>query len=264
MARILRSASGSSPHTRGALGGISGGFSEAWDHPRIRGEHMDSTESPSNPVGSSPHTRGAPMSEPLPVERRRIIPAYAGSTEPDPIKPPIGEDHPRIRGEHAQRIAVDGAPPGSSPHTRGAPASNLQQSMGAGIIPAYAGSTDSLTLGPPTGRDHPRIRGEHTGFGRARRHRRRIIPAYAGSTAPRSRRSRRGQDHPRIRGEHETLVWLLGNVFGSSPHTRGAPEKRPRATRPRRIIPAYAGSTFFLSVPGGFPPDHPRIRGEHR
>ena len=71
---------GSSPHTRGApqmfedpdlppgiipayagsTGATSDGFSEAWDHPRIRGEHGGEDPGGAPAAGSSPHTRGAP------------------------------------------------------------------------------------------------------------------------------------------------------------------------------------------------------------
>ncbi len=177
-------------------------------------------------------------------------------------------------------------PPGSSPHTRGAPASREARGRALG--------------------DHPRIRGEHG---------KRDI-----------RRDRWRVDHPRIRGEHITAdaVWLvavgiipayagstLGNhqiparLKGSSPHTRGAPGRWQTSTSLRRdhprirgehenvirvercvvgIIPAYAGSTASPSgglqrVTGSSPHtrgalcrclktrchcwDHPRIRGEH-
>ena len=111
---------GSSPHTRGALGefwipyadiGIIPAYAgstrsprrrcrAAGDHPRIRGEHRrrrgtDVGRCGSSPHtrgalgavnlsgpggGSSPHTRGAPAVQDRRGRRRRIIPAYAGST----------------------------------------------------------------------------------------------------------------------------------------------------------------------------------------
>ena len=99
-------ATGSSPHTRGALYTIktNGGESRiipayagstglcdlgpeaAPDHPRIRGEHPQDDDVRVYYYGSSPHTRGAPS---------------VGC-------PPTGAsaDHPRIRGEHLV-IAVD-------------------------------------------------------------------------------------------------------------------------------------------------------------
>ena len=51
---------------------------------------------------------------------------------------------------------------GSSPHTRGA---LLVERFFGGIlriIPAYAGSTGASCVAEIGGRDHPRIRGEHT------------------------------------------------------------------------------------------------------
>ena len=50
------------------------------DHPRIRGEHPIDPTMVWNVVGSSPHTRGARTSNRCPCRARRIIPAYAGST----------------------------------------------------------------------------------------------------------------------------------------------------------------------------------------
>ena len=91
---------GSSPHTRGALGGFLGvgvdlriipayagstlssvvASSSPADHPRIRGEHVAGGHVVGGGVGSSPHTRGAPLRPVFESLCRRIIPAYAGST----------------------------------------------------------------------------------------------------------------------------------------------------------------------------------------
>ena len=173
---------GSSPHTRGAqvLGddlGVYLGIIPAYagstnirsrrirrrkDHPRIRGEHEGLDDAAVDSVGSSPHTRGARDLVGVAGINPGIIPAYAGSTAgpanptgPDP-------DHPRIRGEHRGGNVEMTSRSGSSPHTRGAHQAGISQSIGSGIIPAYAGST-----GAPVGRsgsvgDHPRIRGEHS------------------------------------------------------------------------------------------------------
>ena len=216
---------GSSPHTRGARGGEAKRTPCGQDHPRIRGEHA----------------RGVPRRH----GRRGIIPAYAGSTHNTP---------PGCRDV-----------PGSSPHTRGAPPSATRSAC-------------------PT-RDHPRIRGEHVQAHRRAYRRAGIIPAYAGSTdrfrrwlqsgegssphtrgarGPRRRPAAGTGDHPRIRGEHLVNDWRRRGLSG--------------------IIPAYAGSTSDLvryrSPVGGSSPhtrgappplsstnrwawDHPRIRGEH-
>ena len=135
--------------------------------------------------GSSPHTRGAPEPGACHEQAGRIIPAYAGSTPTRWRKPDSDADHPRIRGEHptpstASRRKRGSSPHtrgargaarrqlsrlGSSPHTRGARPGVLPFSPGAGIIPAYAGSTCRSASGTKTRTDHPRIRGEHPGRG---------------------------------------------------------------------------------------------------
>ena len=131
--------------------------------------------------------------------------------------------------------------------------------------------------------DHPRIRGEHP-RGPCRRprgggsspHTRgaptatnansptgRIIPAYAGSTCTSRRRGAPRWDHPRIRGEHVAHAGLDRADRGSSPHTRGAPDRRQVGQSCDGIIPAYAGSTGTLRLLYIQSRDHPRIRGEH-
>ena len=126
------SASGSSPHTRGALGEHFERADKVEDHPRIRGEHLalaalfpqagriipayaGSTPaafaSATAASGSSPHTRGAP-------------------TDWTPA-PEDTEDHPRIRGEHSSMDAC--------------------ASFAVGIIPAYAGSTIHMENALSTG-----------------------------------------------------------------------------------------------------------------
>ena len=131
---------GSSPHTRGARAGRldpdrSGGIIPAYagstrrlppvpqarpDHPRIRGEHGSRSAPRPGPRGSSPHTRGAQHADVRSLQSFGIIPAYAGSTGMTRRIFAATWDHPRIRGEHdAAAVAIE-APPGSSPHTRGA------------------------------------------------------------------------------------------------------------------------------------------------
>ena len=233
--------------------------------------------------GSSPHTRGALGELRVAHADVGIIPAYAGSTRADMSVSGRGEDHPRIRGEHAPIVWLIALKTGSSPHTRGAPERAGGPPAAQGIIPAYAGSTPSRS--PPAGMvaDHPRIRGEHTrsstrpteksgssphtrGARRARQPGaldRRIIPAYAGSTPASPTGSSPGRDHPRIRGEHYGHLSVLRDNVGSSPHTRGAHVGGGRSRLVERIIPAYAGSTMLLPIVTKVTGDHPRIRGEH-
>ena len=237
------------------------------DHPRIRGEHCVNERLQLGREGSSPHTRGALDPESLTLEDIRIIPAYAGSTDARRSSSTVISDHPRIRGEHLVRLKSSRNGRGSSPHTRGAPASSSSACARRRIIPAYAGSTRPRRRLRHRRQDHPRIRGEHvhpgnempigegssphtrgarpTSLSSARSQR--IIPAYAGSTPPRASRTSGTRDHPRIRGEHKAFDKHMARLDGSSPHTRGARTCRPGRDGAERIIPAYAGSTFTTS-----------------
>ena len=160
------------------------------------------------------------------IEHAGIIPAYAGSTAGDIVTVTATRNHPRVCGEHLFMAIEMSMSRGSSPRMRGAPAGYGSYRGHAGIIPAYAGSTNVLDLSSAWVGDHPRVCGEH-GLG-ARLHRnvwgssprmrgalgaalsvmfsRGIIPAYAGSTAPSPRRPRARGDHPRVCGEHCGVV----------------------------------------------------------
>ena len=296
-------AAGSSPHTRGApscrcpappsrriipaYAGSTKTFPRSHtnvsDHPRIRGEHADGVLSRMSIGGSSPHTRGAPARPGHPAPVAGIIPAYAGSTTYDKTGSYLEPDHPRIRGEHENTPPGFNARVGSSPHTRGARGSVRAGRCRIGIIPAYAGSTPPAPKSRNTGRDHPRIRGEHRLQGMPVRpdqgsspHTRgapkkredpenaaRIIPAYAGSTGTTWSAMKPTTDHPRIRGEHERSGRFLVGSAGSSPHTRGARPGGRSLLLGRGIIPAYAGSTAEVPANVRRHEDHPRIRGEH-
>ena len=214
--------------------------------------------------GSSPHTRGAPDFDNFWRRARGIIPAYAGSTASGRVWRPRFGDHPRIRGEHTGPGRSVRIGRGSSPHTRGARLRLVEIELAPGIIPAYAGSTASPLVDWTTVTDHPRIRGEHDYAKRA--------PAGLKGSSPHTRGAhvypvsveRAVMDHPRIRGEHFIAVHTSDDAVGSSPHTRGAPTGAHETRRPRRIIPAYAGSTQAGNAQRVRQTDHPRIRGEHR
>ena len=92
----------------------------------------------------------------------------------------------------------------------------------AGIIPAYAGNTLSISRRRRLRRDHPRVCGEHISDeentykiegssprmrgtpwgGEIGLHIDGIIPAYAGNTSQGKTIPLRTRDHPRVCGEH--------------------------------------------------------------
>ena len=134
---------------------------------------------------------------------------------------------------------------------------------GCGIIPAYAGSTNSSSHLLSFSGDHPRIRGEHF----ATRRPRISMPGSSPHTRGARRKYQQDKawrsDHPRIRGEHTVFPVDLLAGLGSSPHTRGAPTRTAVSAKRWRIIPAYAGSTSICQWTPPPSRDHPRIRGEH-
>ena len=151
-----------------------------------------------------------------------IIPAYAGSTSRTCGAPSGFRDHPRVCGEHGRFPWQHAHPQGSSPRMRGAPVVPGRIGDNVWIIPAYAGSTLSLSVSAELTTDHPRVCGEHLGTfhrgdaggGSSPRMRGApiriyvpetyggIIPAYAGSTIMKALRKQAERDHPRVCGEH--------------------------------------------------------------
>ena len=253
------------------------------DHPRGCGEHRQRERLLLPRAGSSPRMRGARRHRRCPCVPRRIIPADAGSTDQTGQMTEGVRDHPRGCGEHARHHDHRHRRLGSSPRMRGAPLARPGHHQPVGIIPADAGSTNSMVMWLNVNGDHPRGCGEHVFHpflgsspsgssprmrGAPERDERdhailRIIPADAGST-PRIHDWRpAGQDHPRGCGEHSSYRQVPFISDGSSPRMRGAPGHAGRAEHPGGIIPADAGSTSG-SVCNQSPFwDHPRGCGEH-
>ena len=174
---------------------------------------------------------------------RGIIPAYAGNTRRTVPSCRPDRDHPRVCGEHSRPQSHWKLPSGSSPRMRGTPSDALHFGFGEGIIPAYAGNTDSLAGVGTVRWDHPRVCGEHATVasslsvwkGSSPRMRGTlglihgsvrdagIIPAYAGNTMPPVARRYGMRDHPRVCGEHTGRPAFLGHPRGSSPRMRGTP-----------------------------------------
>ena len=152
-----------------------------------------------------------------------------------------------------------------------------------GIIPAYAGNTNSVSHTLGTSGDHPRVCGEHrpvsesaqTLLGSSPRMRgtpaawparsasKWIIPAYAGNTICRFRSNRDRRDHPRVCGEHSTTPVVTPKQQGSSPRMRGTHSANSLRNPWSGIIPAYAGNTSHQHAERRSAWDHPRVCGEH-
>ena len=92
------------------------------------------------------------------------FPARAGSTSGPSSSSPKCRDHPRSRGEHLRRNRLLHAASGSPPLARGAHVYAEQRDRQGGITPARAGSTRIWLVVSRTRMDHPRSRGEHSGW----------------------------------------------------------------------------------------------------
>ncbi len=294
---------GSSPRGRGtrqsnAAGRLRGRVIPAWagntaqtparsgcrtGHPRVGGEHEPARSKHARTAGSSPRGRGTHRCCHGCDAGVRVIPAWAGNTDPPFAAAPRLSGHPRVGGEHRGHSTPTPARPGSSPRGRGTQGLRHMDRTVRRVIPAWAGNTRPPGRGRASWPGHPRVGGEHMlpagrgwqPIGSSPRGRgtqrdrarppvdRRVIPAWAGNTI-----SRRGwwdfmTGHPRVGGEHflPHLVWEREN--GSSPRGRGTPLIANTRRRARRVIPAWAGNTLDRPMVITLMTGHPRVGGEH-
>ena len=181
---------------------------------------MDTVKSPID-MGSSPHTRGLRTCQEYAGADVGIIPAYAGTTRFHCGRFPCSRDHPRIRGDYDIGKEQPSEWAGSSPHTRGLLFHGLQGQVCRGIIPAYAGTTNSVDMIVTSiPGSSPHTRGLPTSAIKTNRTNG-IIPAYAGTTYFFLYTRRWRWDHPRIRGDYAMVLLSVSPTLGSSPHTRG-------------------------------------------
>jgi len=213
----------------------------------MRGEHIKVTVERMNGGGSSPHARGTRSHPTRQRCARRLIPACAGNTATPASAGAPSPAHPRMRGEHENKIDGVVASIGASPHARGTPMTARDAAQVARLIPACAGNTEPEPIRSKAASAHPRMRGEH-GRLRIRRHepagssphargtppvvlavldQERLIPACAGNTHNQTAACPRPAAHPRMRGEHSVGSGRRGSGSGSSPHARGTPGTSP-------------------------------------
>ena len=113
------------------------------DHPRVCGEHFQSSSSAVSSAGSSPRVRGTRSRRGSASSSKRIIPACAGNTECRWQRAARSWDHPRVCGEHFVTRNNLFWTSGSSPRVRGTQSFNSASVTLGGIIPACAGNTSS-------------------------------------------------------------------------------------------------------------------------
>ena len=252
-------------------------------HPRSRGENHERRFGASWRGGSSPLTRGKPRRARMSSHFLRLIPAHAGKTPRPLFRGLVSPAHPRSRGENVSRT-VDGiGTAGSSPLTRGKPATVTAMAGALGLIPAHAGKTSDRDGHGRGARAHPRSRGENQGFVRLGdlvagsspltrgKHeaaddeaaRVRLIPAHAGKTLRSQSKPDMPGAHPRSRGENHGAGQEPMRSYGSSPLTRGKPPQASAGRTRRGLIPAHAGKTVYRLATDRTAWAHPRSRGEN-
>ena len=172
---------------------------------------------------------------------------------------------------------------GSSPLTRGKPATYQVTAKLGGLIPAHAGKTTAPPAWGGRGPAHPRSRGENStgswrwsrsqgsspltrgklGVGHCAIDCHGLIPAHAGKTSSTGSPGGPRWAHPRSRGENVGIVRFVGWGGGSSPLTRGKPPVQERSRHAGGLIPAHAGKTLIASCSPAPIRAHPRSRGEN-
>ena len=191
-------------------------------HPRVCGEHVDSTALFPRPDGSSPRVRGTRRRQKRLASARRFIPACAGNTFCTRHLERERTVHPRVCGEHSWKGRRRFRDDGSSPRVRGTPLRSPYRAAIRRFIPACAGNTSAGGCQRNRSAVHPRVCGEHIGAlilfawtggssPRVRGTRQmgcrlirkgRFIPACAGNTASTLTAARNMSVHPRVCGEH--------------------------------------------------------------
>ncbi len=239
-------------------------------HPRGRGEQGKNLVNKEGSSGSSPRTRGTAVEAAAGFIPERFIPADAGNRSCLSPARCRGSVHPRGRGEQNLPALASIGNTGSSPRTRGTGHYSTLQAMRGRFIPADAGNRFAPTARHSNGPVHPRGRGEqgttpllmHSDRGSSPRTRGtvavfslepvilRFIPADAGNRSSCQAARTCAAVHPRGRGEQHGRQWPGSWPPGSSPRTRGTGPDRGTRHAQIGFIPADAGNSWPLDIPG--------------
>ena len=142
-----------------------------WDHPRLRGNYAEKSESRLGRIGSPPLTRELRAGWLWRINTFGITPAYAGTTTYFMLWNTPTQDHPRLRGNYTIRKCIHNLRKGSPPLTRELRNHKAPTQQQTRITPAYAGTTANMTNGAPRKEDHPRLRGNYCRYKCFRRYR---------------------------------------------------------------------------------------------
>ena len=213
-----------------------------------------------------------------------ITPAYAGKSLLKLLHHVGLRDHPRVCGEKAYSLVINGSEWGSPPRMRGKGTKRCSSRRGGRITPAYAGKSKRIAPSSVLFGDHPRVCGEKLresrGLNRTRGSpprmrgkvfdadysilRSGITPAYAGKSYTRTCYAYNVRDHPRVCGEKISSVQTENTQEGSPPRMRGKAVYKDIKRAAAGITPAYAGKSVPLRPFAVVSGDHPRVCGEKK
>ena len=196
-----------------------------------------------------------------------ITPAYAGKSLLKLLHHVGLRDHPRVCGEKAYSLVINGSEWGSPPRMRGKGTKRCSSRRGGRITPAYAGKSKRIAPSSVLFGDHPRVCGEKLresrGLNRTRGSpprmrgkvfdadysilRSGITPAYAGKSYTRTCYAYNVRDHPRVCGEKRPVRRGACSGLGSPPRMRGKVTFKVGASTVKGITPAYAGKRLKRS-----------------
>ena len=212
-------------------------------HPRSCGENRTRGVPGGYFTGSSPLTRGKPVRRCSPIHKGGLIPAHAGKTRWRYPARSCPRAHLRSRGENLEDARTDHLHDGSSPLTRGKPASSSSPVGALGLIPTHAGKTGFRSYVRSSRPTHPRSCGENVVCFCA--------PSAVQGSSPLTRENM---------ASSLAFAWSLG----SSPLTRGKRGPVRGDAGKDGLIPAHAGKTSMALQRSPRSPAHPRSRGENQ
>ena len=134
------------------------------DHPRVCGEKYSWEKSTCKIFGSPPRMRGKVTKYVCKPQGVGITPAYAGKSCIYRSTTSISWDHPRVCGEKAYSLVINGSEWGSPPRMRGKGTKRCSSRRGGRITPAYAGKSKRIAPSSVLFGDHPRVCGEKLAF----------------------------------------------------------------------------------------------------
>ena len=130
-------------------------------HPHVCGEHKTFTIYMIFQMGSSPRMRGTQAGGAVATEAVGLIPTYAGNTGSPRRCCAEWWAHPHVCGEHSRSLIWPMTRGGSSPRMRGTLESLQDKGCVQGLIPTYAGNTQTAGAARRGRRAHPHVCGEH-------------------------------------------------------------------------------------------------------